>query len=296
MVDVVRWASDERTIPDEDVSGFYDAPLRELTIFHYKTGAFALPAHRTHFSLKLTLKGREDYAFGRRRASLTPGDALFANSGETHSSAVRQETECLSIYAPDRNAAAMALAALSDEAAQLDCPTGEAPAPLLAQTPLPMTATTKESCSRLLRVIGDPDNEDRVELAAAALIGSALRDAFRAAPPSALRNIRRRAVRDELIARLLRAKTLIDDAQGALYDLDRLASEACMSRYHFLRRFSELVGESPGAYARRRRLEAARDALARGEPAAQVARRAGYRSLRRFRGAFERAFPGSPAE
>ena len=73
-------------------------------------------------------------------------------------------------------------------------------------------------------------------------------------------------------------------------DLDRLADAACLSRYHFLRVFSELVGETPIAYARRRRLEHGEKLLKQGEDLEVVARQAGYKNVRNFSRAFQRTF------
>lgn len=289
MVDYVEWHETRREISDEDQSEFYDTPLPELTLFRYSVEQFALPAHRTHFSLKITLKGREDYLFGARRVALDPGSVLFANSGETHASEVTEGVESLSIYVPDADAMEMAVAALSSAEEVLDNP-GTGPASLdLAQTPIQMSKASAKACDALLQNLTHTD-EDYIECAAATFIQSAIADVCSAAPLSSLRDIRKRSVRDELIARVLRAKAMIDDSCGAFYDLDVLAHEACLSRYHLLRRFADVVGETPGAYARRRRLEAARVALLRGEQASIVAKRAGYRSMRRFRDAYARAF------
>ena len=76
-------------------------------------------------------------------------------------------------------------------------------------------------------------------------------------------------------------------------DLDDLAGAACLSRYHFLRVFSELVGETPVAYARRRRLEDGERLLRHGEDPAVVARQLGYKNVRNFRRALQRTF-GQP--
>ena len=92
----------------------------------------------------------------------------------------------------------------------------------------------------------------------------------------------------------MRARSAIHDRKGAHCTLDELAEIACLSKYHFLRVFSEAFDETPMAMARRLRLEAAREALERGARLEHVARRAGFRNIQAFKRALRRRSP-SPA-
>src|SRR5262249_37174961 len=47
--------------------------------------------------------------------------------------------------------------------------------------------------------------------------------------------------------------------------LDRMASIACLSRYHFARAFKQAVGQSPHRYVSAKRLERAKALLTRGD-------------------------------
>ncbi|WP_043673884.1 AraC family transcriptional regulator [Clavibacter michiganensis] len=102
------------------------------------------------------------------------------------------------------------------------------------------------------------------------------------------------ALRDERIGRVLEA---VHARPGDGWDLDRLARTAVMSRSSFSARFAELVGESPGSYVTRWRMDVARHRLATEDvPASQLAGELGYRSEAAFHRAFVRmvgATPGS---
>ncbi|MEL7044610.1 MAG: helix-turn-helix transcriptional regulator [Pseudomonadota bacterium] len=111
----------------------------------------------------------------------------------------------------------------------------------------------------------------------------------------ALRQIRKRSTRDELITRVLRARELMVATRGRVRDLDQLASVACLSRFHFLRVFTELQGVTPVAFARALRLEAAREALEAGQGLSAVCRAAGYSTLKSFSRAYRSHFGCSPS-
>lgn len=289
MVEYIEWQRKRREIPEEDQTEFYDTPLPHLTVFRYQTESLMLPPHRSHFSLKFTLAGREDYLFGRRRIRLEAGHGLFANDGTTHESCVSDHAEALSIHIPAHQMEALMTAAYSGPGKALDDGGSVAVPTEVPQVAFRRSAAVQHMLRRFLHVCPQSVTEDtgeQLETAALSLAESALRDVFTLAPPWALRTVKKASVRDELIARISRARSHIDDTGGSAYDLDELAAIACLSRYHFIRTFADLVGETPGHYARRRRLEAAHQSLANGEDCMTVARAAGYSSVRRFKDAY----------
>lgn len=75
---------------------------------------------------------------------------------------------------------------------------------------------------------------------------------------------------------LARAKALLGDRLGEKLRLDELAAAAGLSKYHLLRRFRAATGMTPGAYRRHLRIEAAKQALRRGESPSQVALAFGF--------------------
>ena len=80
------------------------------------------------------------------------------------------------------------------------------------------------------------------------------------------------------------------------FDLDRLAAIACLSRYHFVRQFRGLTGESPQRFGIRLRLQRAAWSLtntADGLP--DIATSAGYDGTGGFGRAFQRIYGVSPS-
>jgi AraC family transcriptional regulator len=75
-----------------------------------------------------------------------------------------------------------------------------------------------------------------------------------------------------------------------------LAEAAGFSAFHFSRMFAGMVGESPGEFLRRLRLERAAQALQTGQRVTDTAFDAGYESLEAFSRAFRAAFGCAPSE
>ncbi|WP_211767135.1 AraC family transcriptional regulator [Kutzneria sp. CA-103260] len=79
------------------------------------------------------------------------------------------------------------------------------------------------------------------------------------------------------------------------WSVDDLAALAALSRSAFATRFTALLGQSPGAYVQRQRLDRAAHLLASTtEPAGRIAARVGYTSEAAFSRAFARAYGEPP--
>lgn len=91
------------------------------------------------------------------------------------------------------------------------------------------------------------------------------------------------------------ALTAIHRDPGRDWPVDELAQLTSLSRSAFATRFAESVGEPPGAYVQRRRLDHAAHLLRRtAEPVGRIAARVGYASEAAFSRAFSRAYGSSP--
>jgi AraC-like DNA-binding protein len=66
---------------------------------------------------------------------------------------------------------------------------------------------------------------------------------------------------DEVYERLCRARAFIDHCYDHPLSLDRMSSEACFSRYHFLRLFRQAFNKTPHQYLIERRIEKAKELL-----------------------------------
>ncbi|MFW5745740.1 MAG: helix-turn-helix domain-containing protein [Spirochaetota bacterium] len=96
-------------------------------------------------------------------------------------------------------------------------------------------------------------------------------------------------------ARLNRVIDYIDGNLTEQLDLDALAGVASFSRYHFHRVFSAVMGETPGSYIQRLRLEKAAGHVAEDErPITEIAMDLGFSSPSVFSRAFSDYFGVSP--
>lgn len=91
-----------------------------------------------------------------------------------------------------------------------------------------------------------------------------------------------------------RALEIIHDRAERPGTLSELASSVAMSRSSFVKRFRELLGESPMAYITRWRMQCAFRWLREGAPVAAVADRCGYATEAGFSKAFKRFFDVGP--
>lgn len=65
----------------------------------------------------------------------------------------------------------------------------------------------------------------------------------------------------DLYTRIVRAKLFIDENFSSPIDLDMLSSEACFSKFHFLRLFKRTYNKTPYQYLSERRIEVAKERL-----------------------------------
>ena len=126
------------------------------------------------------------------------------------------------------------------------------------------------------RAAARPDPEERLQRIAL------VRDAW--AEEQALRRRADRidcvkaATREQLLRRLLLAADFIASRHDEPISLDEMARAASLSRFHFVRLFSLVHGETPHAYLRRKRTAVARRHLAVGSACSEAASRAGFGS------------------
>lgn len=227
------WEAPVRRLPPAEVREFYDAELADIHAFLFETSQLELPQHRGCLSLKLILSGEERYVIGRRAVSVRAGQVLFLNSGETYGSQIRTRTRSLAVFFPDAEAIE------AGGGRQLELP----------QAAFQASAHFARLLDGFLRALAQGE-DTLADESARRLLLAALTDLRRKAPRSGLPRVRKRTTRHELIGRVIRAREYVDDMRGANCTLDRLAEIACLSKYHFLRVFTEVTGVGPASYAR----------------------------------------------
>jgi AraC-like DNA-binding protein len=100
-----------------------------------------------------------------------------------------------------------------------------------------------------------------------------------------------------LLVHLRRAKDRADRNYAEPLDLDTLAAEAAVSKYHFLRCFAATYGKTPALYQAERRMERAQDLLrATNLTVTEVCMLVGYSSLGSFSSKFHQLVGVSPSE
>jgi AraC-like DNA-binding protein len=103
-------------------------------------------------------------------------------------------------------------------------------------------------------------------------------------------------VSSDALARLDHARAFIDAHLDADIDLERIASHAGYSRYHFLRLFHRAYGQTPHAYLAERRIEHAKRLLAEGRmTVTDVCLAVGFQSPGSFSALFAREVGQPPA-
>ena len=89
----------------------------------------------------------------------------------------------------------------------------------------------------------------------------------------------------------------IEDLLTEEMDIDKIIAESYISKYHFYRMFSAVVGMSPMAYARKRRLsEAAQRLINSRERIIKIASDCGFESQEAFTRAFKSCHGITPAK
>lgn len=97
-------------------------------------------------------------------------------------------------------------------------------------------------------------------------------------------------------ARIARSVELVEDRLGESLSLGDIAEPSGYSRFHFLRVFKELMGQTPHAYVVARRVERAKGLLRRGRPLAAVAYETGFSDQAHFTRRFRQLVGVTPGE
>lgn len=100
----------------------------------------------------------------------------------------------------------------------------------------------------------------------------------------------------DLYERIVRAKLFIDDHYASPLDLDKLSSEACFSKFHFLRLFKRTYNKTPYQYLSERRIEKAKEKLKSDHATiSEVCEEVGFESNTSFTAKFKEYTGETPA-
>lgn len=109
-------------------------------------------------------------------------------------------------------------------------------------------------------------------------------------------NNQQSSLNQEIYQRLCHARAFIDDHCCHQLSLDQISSEACFSRYHFLRLFRRAFDQTPHQYLTQKRIEKAKELLASSKlTVTDVCFEVGFESLGSFSSLFRKYVGHSPA-
>jgi AraC-like DNA-binding protein len=97
-----------------------------------------------------------------------------------------------------------------------------------------------------------------------------------------------------LYERLVAAKVFIDENYHEQLDLDGIARQAFLSRFHFHRLFSQVYKKTPHQYLTLKRMEKAKDLLAENKQVGDVCNEVGFESLGSFSVLFKKEIGFAP--
>ncbi|NVB37634.1 AraC family transcriptional regulator [Pseudenhygromyxa sp. WMMC2535] len=296
-------------------AAFYGGP--GFTLYHAWGPNSALPLSphfHDEYLICAQLRGDEECQVGGKTEHFQAGDVVLINPQQVHTGnqTGNQELEYLSLYV-DR-------AFVEGLARELGAPTrspeftvvkadhdGRLVDGLLAL----LRASSGSSLYPTPRVPPDPEIElpsagdpaasaEQIELDVAAALQDVVLLAFEEF--SNLRQPMLRSSKRVAHRKIARALEFIHDLDGReqgppSVSLDELAEIAELSKYHFLRQFSSVVGMTPGAYLRTLRLcHAARKLRTSDAPILEVALSVGFADHPSFSRAFARHMGMTPSE
>jgi AraC-like DNA-binding protein len=98
----------------------------------------------------------------------------------------------------------------------------------------------------------------------------------------------------DLYQRIVSAKVFIDENFQGPVSLEAIAQKAFLSRFHFLRLFSQVYRKTPHQYLTFKRIEKAKDLLAENKPINEVCTEVGFESIGSFSTLFKKEIGYTP--
>ncbi len=244
----------------------------ELLNARFLGHAYDRHAHAT-YAIGVTLQGHQGFSHRGRRHVSTPGTVITMNPDEAHDGAAAgDEGFAYWMLYPEE----VRWRGVIEDAGEARCE------PPFFEGTLVHDPAVAEALVRLCRLLCDAAAPTLEAETATSETLVALARRHGGTPPRASRIPGDDAVR--------RVRDLLHDDYARDLRLDDLARVAGRSRFRVTRAFAAAYGLPPHAYLIRRRLEAARDRLATGEPAALVAASVGFSDqshlIRRFKASY----------
>lgn len=267
-------------------------------ILHVRTKTEDRPKVRGPLSIFLNLKGKSHCKAGSHEVVVGTNDFFLTNRGQVYDLNIDgdEEVETFNIHIEERLTEEVIAGHYLSEGSLLDIPDRSGP-PVEFFTQL---YRRDEGLDRIVRKIRNAKMEEIFDPLKESEMMCELTSYLLGRHQKVLRDLGqmpalRKGTREEIYRRLSVARDYMHSYFDRPLPLDRLAQMACMSRYHFLRRFRDVFGHTPHQYLMRIRLGKARTMLAETEvPISDIAFRLGYQDLSSFSRAFRKSFKEGP--
>ncbi|GAA4376625.1 AraC family transcriptional regulator [Hymenobacter koreensis] len=248
------------------------------------------PVHRPDvcgpLSLFMNLAGASTCAVGQRRVRIETDTYFLSNRAEHYTLAVEEpgETETFNIHFGDQ-LAETALRDLTTPADRLlDDPRGPAPAVEFYSRLYPKDESIRALVGQI-RQHAEAFNANALlrEQLLLQLVAHLLGVHHQAQQVAAQLPAVKRATQQEIFRRLSWSVDYLHSYYPRDLSLDELAEVACLSKFHYLRLFRALHGQTPYAYLRQLRLRKGQELLQIGQlPVGAVAELVGFESTSAF--------------
>jgi AraC-like DNA-binding protein len=103
-----------------------------------------------------------------------------------------------------------------------------------------------------------------------------------------------RVITNDIYQRIVAAKVYIDDNYQEPIDLELISQQAFLSRFHFHRLFTRIYRHTPHQYVTNKRLDKAKDLLAKNKPVTEVCNEVGFESIGSFSVLFKKEIGFAP--
>ena len=254
------------------------------------------PFHRSWqgaagYSIKGYAGGRVPFCVGRRLHFVGDENFLVVNAGQEYEFTTPAQSPLFNftIFMSELEVAdAWASIDRSEQSLLEDPITNDQTLPEFLVAPMPVKEHVKRIRSRLrLATLAGSLSTASKAGAVAQIIDEAL--SMQWAAMGQIRRVRasRPSTREEAVRRIRRAINFIESDPVRRLDLSLLANVSCMAKYHFLRRFKDVTGQTPHQFILRLRLDRAEKLLMdTNMSAAEIGRRCGFADPTSFSSAF----------
>lgn len=246
--------------------------------------------YTSNVSLKYVFTGHESYLVNGERKELRDHQLLLVNN---HSEVILEEAEgnCLSIFL-NPSLIEQCHHGLTHSCEDID-EVGKTTATDLFDEPHPSSNAAFSQIKK--RIDNNPDiivTQDFYYELASIVVSSQLNVSRKID----LINSIKYSTRIEIFRRLNRAIVALNDSLDEPFNLDLLSREAALSKFHLIRHFKSVYGETPHRYFVKKKLKKAHQLLINQLPVKDVAHQLGYPDSSSFGKQYRQLFGVSPSQ